>query len=133
MLLCDFWWGGVGGGFFFFFFFNDTATTEIYTLSLHDALPISLSQLICLVLPLGLKSSQWAYILPFGLNGKYVVFTQTHTIIDTRLPCLSLIPELKHSPFNTILCFKQTFRFGITAKLTEQFSKDAPSASLCRV
>src|SRR2546426_6620395 len=25
-----------------FFFFNDTATTEIYTLSLHDALPISL-------------------------------------------------------------------------------------------
>src|SRR3989449_966909 len=27
--------------FFFFFFFNDTATTEIYTLSLHDALPIS--------------------------------------------------------------------------------------------
>src|SRR5256885_12797379 len=31
MLLC----------FFIFFFFNDTATTEIYTLSLHDALPIS--------------------------------------------------------------------------------------------
>src|SRR5256885_8303144 len=29
---------------FFFFFFNDTATTEIYTLSLHDALPISLRQ-----------------------------------------------------------------------------------------
>src|SRR6266404_3636669 len=29
--------------FFFFFFFNDTATTEIYTLSLHDALPISLA------------------------------------------------------------------------------------------
>src|SRR6266511_6426956 len=27
--------------FFFFFFFNDTATTEIYTLSLHDALPIT--------------------------------------------------------------------------------------------
>src|SRR2546426_7434852 len=27
--------------YFFFFFFNDTATTEIYTLSLHDALPIS--------------------------------------------------------------------------------------------
>src|SRR5258708_29792470 len=27
-----------------FFFFNDTATTEIYTLSLHDALPISLGE-----------------------------------------------------------------------------------------
>src|SRR5437899_9589931 len=29
---------------FFFFFFTNTATTEIYTLSLHDALPISLRQ-----------------------------------------------------------------------------------------
>src|SRR2546426_11709409 len=29
---------------FLFFFFNDTATTEIYTLSLHDALPISLGR-----------------------------------------------------------------------------------------
>src|SRR2546430_12868470 len=28
----------------FFFFFNDTATTEIYTLSLHDALPICVSR-----------------------------------------------------------------------------------------
>ena len=37
-------WGGGGGGggvgCVVFFFFNDTATTEIYTLSLHDALPI---------------------------------------------------------------------------------------------
>src|SRR5437762_8194813 len=32
--------------FFFFFFFNDTATTEIYTLSLHDALPICLRLLV---------------------------------------------------------------------------------------
>src|SRR3989442_7240214 len=30
---------------FIFFFFNDTATTEIYPLSLHDALPISLGTL----------------------------------------------------------------------------------------
>src|SRR5439155_25437169 len=29
---------------FFFFFFNDTPTTKIYTLSLHDALPISASR-----------------------------------------------------------------------------------------
>src|SRR3954466_15269968 len=31
---------GVAGVALFVFFFNDTATTEIYTLSLHDALPI---------------------------------------------------------------------------------------------
>src|SRR6266581_7965580 len=36
--------------FLFFFFFNDTATTEIYTLSLHDALPISCSTLRALML-----------------------------------------------------------------------------------
>src|SRR2546422_7796810 len=30
-----------------FFFFNDTATTEIYTLSLHDALPISMNAAAC--------------------------------------------------------------------------------------
>src|SRR5258707_14663733 len=35
---------------FFFFFFNDTATTEIYTLSLHDALPICTFVVSALVL-----------------------------------------------------------------------------------
>src|SRR2546427_8066655 len=34
-----------------FFFFNDTATTEIYTLSLHDALPI------CVFVPIGVAPS----------------------------------------------------------------------------
>ena len=34
--------GGGGGGWGGGFFFDDTATTEIYTLSLHDALPIYL-------------------------------------------------------------------------------------------
>src|SRR6516165_4358606 len=38
--------------FFFFFFFNDTATTEIYTLSLHDALPIAAP---------GTWSSHWSH------------------------------------------------------------------------
>src|SRR2546430_15171773 len=37
ILFWNSWWSMI---IFFFFFFNDTATTEIYTLSLHDALPI---------------------------------------------------------------------------------------------
>src|SRR5438067_9929215 len=38
------------------FFFNDTATSEIYTLSLHDALPISsISAIVSLRLSLGMK------------------------------------------------------------------------------
>ena len=46
MKVGEWWWGGGGGvegrggGGGGGFFFNDTATTEIYTLSLHDALPI---------------------------------------------------------------------------------------------
>src|SRR5688572_31026469 len=36
----------------FFFFFNDTATTEIYTLSLHDALPILRSAALTICCPL---------------------------------------------------------------------------------
>src|SRR6266496_6321242 len=35
----------------FFFFFNDPPTTEIYTLSLHDALPISTPQILSLISP----------------------------------------------------------------------------------
>src|SRR5258705_9040638 len=42
--------------FSFFFFFNDTATTEIYTLSLHDALPISVLTLNSALLPSGMDS-----------------------------------------------------------------------------
>src|SRR5256885_10953832 len=47
--------------FFFFFFFNDTATTEIYTLSLHDALPIFLEEQRLVAIgalqpPLGLRA-----------------------------------------------------------------------------
>src|SRR6266487_6924693 len=34
-----------------FFFFNDTATTEIYTLSLHDALPISTPTVLVCIIP----------------------------------------------------------------------------------
>src|SRR2546427_12496993 len=41
---------------FIFFFFNDTATTEIYTLSLHDALPIWRCRLSCKVVPASVGS-----------------------------------------------------------------------------
>src|SRR2546422_3131222 len=47
--------------FYFFFFFNDTATTEIYTLSLHDALPISNTASVMEVPPLRISQvrSEW--------------------------------------------------------------------------
>src|SRR3712207_8548084 len=48
----------------FFFFFNDTATTEIYTLSLHDALPI--------YIPIACRSD-FAYPTPESVKGFLVL------------------------------------------------------------
>src|SRR2546429_1203870 len=47
-----------------FFFFNDTATTEIYTLSLHDALPIFINDTVAYpsyvtVTPSGVNAHTW--------------------------------------------------------------------------
>src|SRR5258707_3705029 len=42
----------------YFFFFNDTATTEIYTLSLHDALPISRASRLCLAVQQGVAGER---------------------------------------------------------------------------
>src|SRR2546426_5253380 len=50
-----------------FFFFNDTATTEIYTLSLHDALPICLSPfLVQLDIPVATQFVPAQPLLPSG-------------------------------------------------------------------
>src|SRR2546430_9951120 len=53
----------------FFFFFNDTATTEIYTLSLHDALPIYEGAMDCVAALL--RPGGRAYLtVPYG--GRFV-------------------------------------------------------------
>src|SRR3712207_7389919 len=48
-----------------FFFFNDTATTEIYTLSLHDALPIS-AQRRCVVVDTDVETMQVPFVPVVG-------------------------------------------------------------------
>src|SRR6266508_6834569 len=55
--------------YFFFFFFNDTATTEIYTLSLHDALPISLLETDGGPIPLPDRSADVMLLARHGLAG----------------------------------------------------------------
>ena len=70
----------------FFFFFNDTATTEIYTLSLHDALPI------CLLM---------SFILHHGWNSSD--FPSTYV----QLTChLSNICEVRATPVIYLLFFQ---------------------------
>src|SRR5258708_10856861 len=51
----------------FYFFFNDTATTEIYTLSLHDALPIFFMVLIKLLPILGTISGKTVKLMVLAL------------------------------------------------------------------
>src|SRR5258707_6946339 len=60
----------------FFFFFNDTATTEIYTLSLHDALPISLVPWLVKVRP--------PRALPERLAGKQI--TMRRPSVNCKTP-----------------------------------------------
>src|SRR5258708_20422240 len=77
-----------------FFFFNDTATTEIYTLSLHDALPISLD---FVELPPGEKAIL-SVTLPEAflivLDRKSTRLNSSHQIISYAVFCL----KKKNSP-----------------------------------
>src|SRR5216683_8450248 len=80
------------GVFMFFFFFNDTATTEIYTLSLHDALPIS---------------ATWTGRTPTRLppaRRPMPPRSEEHTSeLQSRsdLVCRLLLEKKKNRPFNT--------------------------------
>src|SRR5260370_34857103 len=65
------------------FFFNDTATTEIYTLSLHDALPISEIEV---VLHPGIGHAQQAYRVEFfGRSEEHTSELQSHLNLVCRL------------------------------------------------
>src|SRR5215216_7297546 len=66
---------------FVFFFFNDTATTEIYTLSLHDALPISTRSSAC---P---PPSRWSCPTS-GRDRKSTRLNSSHQIISYAVFCL---------------------------------------------
>src|SRR3712207_7633227 len=75
------WMSRTSDGKRWYFFFNDTATTEIYTLSLHDALPIYEAED-------GYDSVEWAASLPYS-NGRvgmcgfsYVGATQLQAALE---------------------------------------------------
>src|SRR5256885_5995745 len=90
----------------FFFFFNDTATTEIYTLSLHDALPIyggvrcklienvakGLAQIGCrsTIRQSLHRRRQVLYCLLIGLSGdrKSTRLNSSHLVISYAVFCL---------------------------------------------
>src|SRR5215204_1329336 len=65
--------------FFFFFFFNDTATTEIYTLSLHDALPFLAQPLVLTPKPLQL--------------GRHVLLAAFRRLLHRPIAAVDPVPE----------------------------------------
>src|SRR5260221_1221620 len=74
-----------------FFFFNDTATTEIYTLSLHDALPISpnirpLSDRIVVEPRESESKSAGGIVIPE--DRKSTRLNSSHTVISYAVFCL---------------------------------------------
>src|SRR2546422_10145182 len=106
-----------------FFFFNDTATTEIYTLSLHDALPIyrqrvGLAQAIIsdphvLILDeptIGLDPQQITEIrsLIKSLAGDHTVILSTHILPEVSMVCSGVLIINKgcivdHGPLDDLL------------------------------
>src|SRR3712207_8252201 len=104
---------------FFFFFFNDTATTEIYTLSLHDALPISPAKG-----PSTFRSSPtrapsgasrrsrrcWSWWIE---RDSRRLRSEEHTSeLQSRqyLVCRLLLEKKHHSPSYSFLCFGDVYK-----------------------
>ena len=96
--------------FFFFFFFNDTATTEIYTLSLHDALPICR----VLIYPEG-------HLAPLGYHFRYkpgVWHMQTAMDVPivpvaTNLNCFWQQEEIAKKPGKAVIEFLEPIPAGL--------------------
>src|SRR5258708_18752591 len=88
---------------YFFFFFNDTATTEIYTLSLHDALPI----FSCLQI---LEAFLW-FVLITLLNVTLIILTLSVSRLKVKI-------------------ISVTFR---RVRSEERFSRNAETDLVCRL
>src|SRR5258707_6162006 len=102
--------------FIFFFFFNDTATTEIYTLSLHDALPIYVAPLVRdvvvddgharVVAVIALRDvhvQRCERVAGDGLDRKSTRLNSSHANISYAVLCL----KLNQSPASAHLCDRQ--------------------------
>src|SRR6267143_6340141 len=94
----------------FLFFFNDTATTEIYTLSLHDALPISDAGQLPLP-PLGLR----------GRRRPAPRRSEEHTSelqSQFHLVCLLLLEKKKTTITSSCIWFRIKLGFSMTFKVS---------------
>src|SRR5260221_1939345 len=87
---------------YFFFFFNDTATTEIYTLSLHDALPIFAARKGAVELG-GIYTSYLC--LCSASDRKSTRLNSSHTVISYAVFCLKKKKQiLSHGRVRVCIC-----------------------------
>src|SRR2546430_12467492 len=93
---------------FFFFFFNDTATTEIYTLSLHDALPISDQLRARDSRGVPFSGSDWQQLVLFSprQDRKSTRLNSSHSQISYAVFCLKK-KQANYSDFVYIYCYDQ--------------------------
>src|SRR2546430_13452843 len=96
---------------YLFFFFNDTATTEIYTLSLHDALPILIGAVgrWQLAPPLALRVEVADYVYKFSGTAR----SEEHTSelqSQSNIVCRLLLEKKKNN--DTLSCCHATFSSG---------------------
>src|SRR3989449_2140657 len=99
---------------FFFFFFNDTATTEIYTLSLHDALPIFLLRRAYLDQVAGLERNAGLPVeRHHGADRKSTRLNSSHGYISYAVFCLKKKKKKKIKILNI-----NTERTVVNARIT---------------
>src|SRR5574339_511033 len=96
----------------FFFFFNDTATTEIYTLSLHDALPIFRG---CSILMGNREWEKAAWLIP-AEDRKSTRLNSSHQAISYAVFCLKkkkfffFFLMIRRPPRSTLFPYTTLFR-----------------------
>src|SRR2546430_12508178 len=106
---------------FFFFFFNDTATTEIYTLSLHDALPILRARANA---PRTARRACPVESAPDGSTGrtrqdrKSTRLNSSHSQISYAVFCLKKKKKTRKESHNHYLCIYHTQRVDISCVST---------------
>src|SRR5262245_64851298 len=109
--------------FFIFFLFNDTATTEIYTLSLHDALPTCVPRPVQPIAPSSCSAGHWTRSCHGGWCGPGSARSEEHTseLQSLRhLVCRLLLEKKKKKN-------KYTYRmktYHIYSKYTESTQMD---------
>src|SRR5438094_2143092 len=86
---------------FLFFFFNDTATTEIYTLSLHDALPIYQRDQMIERLPQ--RQARQIHAIASCSDRKSTRLNSSHRTISYAVFCLKKKKKSKNSTENIVI------------------------------